>query len=141
MILYNLLMMKPKRKYLLRLSYLYRDHLYWIIFTLIASGGCCHVVLFTFTYRGVFEFAYLLFNVFTHFDTFFCIMYADFIFYVSLRIWTLRFPTVNYWQWNKFTGLTPHVHFIGGQKIENSSTALADPKIHRIPAVIWSYPF
>ena len=62
------------KKYLLRLSHLYRDHLYWLIFTLIASRGCCHVVLFTFTFRGVFEFAYLLFNVFSHFDTFFCFM-------------------------------------------------------------------
>ena len=84
------LIMGPKQKYLLRLSHLYRDHLYWLIFTLIASRGCCHVVLFTFTFRGVFEFAYLLFNVFSHFDTFFCFMPISFSMFPNSKLLAMK---------------------------------------------------
>ena len=99
-------MMEPKWKYRLRLSYLYRDHLYWLIFTLIASWGCCHVVLLTFTFRGVFEFAYLLFNVFSHFDTFFCIMSISFSTFPNSKLFAMEWiyrinTTCSLHRWSK----------------------------------------
>ena len=63
----------------------------------------------------MFEFAYLLFNVFSHFDAFLYLVpisFSTFPKYISNEI--------------KFTGSTPHVHFISGQKMEKISTALAE---------------